>query len=161
MPESPSAPTPVRPIPAGYHSVTAALTVHDAARAIDFYTLAFDARELGRMPGPDGRLMHAELQIGDSRVMLSDEMPDLGGGPSPRSLGGTPVTLQLYVEDADSVFQRAIDAGAVVAQPLEDQFWGDRYGKVIDPFGHAWGILTHIEDVSDEEIMRRMQAMTP
>jgi len=147
-----------RSIPEGYHTITASLTVHDAARAIDFYTLAFGARELGRMPAPDGRLMHAELQIGDSRIMLSDEMPDLGGGPSPRSLGGTPVALQLYVEDADAVFQQALAAGATLAQPLENQFWGDRYGKVIDPFGHTWGILTHVEDVSEEELARRVQA---
>jgi PhnB protein len=151
---------PVSPIPPGYHSVTAALTVHDAARAIDFYTLAFGARELTRMPGPDGRLLHAELQVGDSRIMLSDELQDLGGGPSPRSLGGTPVTLQLYVEDADAVFQQAVNAGAVVAQPLQDQFWGDRYGRIIDPFGHAWGILTHVEDVTDDEMARRAQAMS-
>jgi PhnB protein len=151
---------PASSIPPGYHSITAALTVHDAARAIDFYTLAFGARELTRMPGPDGRLMHAELQIGDSRVMLADEMPDVGGGPSPRSLGGTPVTLQFYVEDADAVFQRAVNAGAVVAQPLEDQFWGDRYGKLVDPFGHAWGILTHVEDVSDEEVARRARTFS-
>jgi PhnB protein len=147
-----------RPIPEGYHTVTPALTVRGAAQAIDFYTRAFGARELGRMPAPDGQqIWHAELQIGDARLMLADEFPDMGGH-APESLGGTPVSLHLYVEDADAVVQRAVDAGATVIQPVMDAFWGDRYGKLKDPFGHEWSIATHVEDVSEEEMRRRAEA---
>ena len=147
-----------RPIPEGYHSVTPALTVRGAARAIEFYTRAFGARELGRMSAPDGqRIWHAELQIGDARLMLADEFPDMGGH-APESLGGTPVSLHLYVEDADAVVQRAAAAGATVIQPLMDAFWGDRYGKLKDPFGHEWSVATHVEDVSEEEMRRRADA---
>jgi PhnB protein len=149
----------VQPIPAGYHSVTPGLTVHNAAEAIEFYKRAFGAEELCRMPTPDGqRIMHAEIQIGDSHLMLGDEFPDMGCR-APRSLGGTPVSLHLYVEDADAVFQRAIEAGATVSMPIMDAFWGDRYGKLADPFGHEWGIATHQEDISDEELQRRAAAM--
>lgn len=149
----------VRPVPEGYRSVTPALIVHNAAEAIEFYKRAFGARELARMSAPDGqRIWHAELQIGDSRLMLSDEFPDMGELRAPKSLGGTASSLHLYVEDADAVFQRALDAGATVSQPLMDAFWGDRYGKVTDPFGHQWGIATHREDVSEEEMLRRAQA---
>ena len=148
----------VRPIPEGYHSVTPALLVRGAAQAIDFYTRAFGARELGRMPAPDGqRIWHAELQIGDARLMLADEFPEMGGH-APESLGGTPVSLHLYVEDADAVIQRAVDAGATVIQPPMDAFWGDRYGRIKDPFGHEWSVATHIEDVSEEEMRRRAEA---
>jgi PhnB protein len=148
----------VRPIPEGYHSVTPALLVRGGAQAIDFYTRAFGARELGRMPAPDGqRIWHAELQIGDARLMLADEFPDMGGH-APESLGGTPVSLHLYVEDADATVQRALDAGATVIQPLMDAFWGDRYGRIKDPFGHEWGVATHIEDVPEEEMRRRAEA---
>ena len=147
----------VRPIPEGYHSVTPALLVRGAAEAIDFYTRAFGARELGRMPAPDGqRIWHAELQIGDARLMLADEFPEMGGH-APESLGGTPVSLHLYVEDADAVIQRAVDAGATVIQPPMDAFWGDRYGRIKDPFGHEWGVATHIEDVSEEEMRQRAE----
>ncbi len=149
----------VRPIPEGYHTVTPTLVVDDAARAIEFYTRAFGAVELFRMPAPDGqKLWHAEIQIGDSRLMLSDELPEMCGSRSPKTLGGSPVGIHLYVEDADAVVQRAVDAGATVGMPLMDTFWGDRYGQVTDPFGHQWGIATHQEDLSEEEIQRRAEA---
>ena len=149
----------VRPVPDGYHSLTPALIVHNAAEAIEFYKRAFGAQELGRMPAPDGqRIWHAELQIGDSRLMLGDEFPDMGDCRAPKSLGGTATSLHLYVEDADAVFQRAVDAGATVSMPLTDAFWGDRYGKVTDPFGHQWGIATRQEEVSEAEMQRRAQA---
>ena len=149
----------VRPIPGGYHTLTPALIVHNAAEAIEFYKRAFGAQELGRMAAPDGqRVWHAELQIGDSRLMLGDEFPDMGDCRAPTSLGGTATSLHLYVEDADAVFQRAVDAGATVSMPLMDAFWGDRYGKLIDPFGHQWGIATRQEEVSEEEMARRAQA---
>ncbi|MBI3970088.1 MAG: VOC family protein [Chloroflexi bacterium] len=149
----------VRPIPEGYHSLTPALVVHNAAEAIEFYKRAFGAQELGRMPAPDGRrIWHAELQIGDSRLMLSDEFPDIDESRSPKALGGTASSLHLYVEDADAAFQRAVDAGATVSMSLVDAFWGDRYGKVTDPFGHQWGIATRQEEVSEEEMQRRAQA---
>jgi PhnB protein len=149
-----------RPIPEGYHTVTPALVVRGGAQAIDFYARVFGARELGRMSTPDGQqIMHAELQIGDARLMLSDEMPEMGAR-APVALGGTPVTLHLYVEDADAVVQRALEAGASVLQPLMDAFWGDRYGRIKDPFGHEWGIATHIEDVGEDEMQRRVEAFT-
>ena len=148
-----------RPVPEGYHSLTPGLIVDNAAQAIEFYKRAFGARELGRMTAPDGqRVWHAELQIGDSRLMLGDEFPDMGDCRSPKSIGGTASTVHLYVEDADAVFQRAVEAGATVTQPLMDAFWGDRYGKVTDPFGHQWGIATRQEEVSEEEMHRRIQA---
>ncbi len=156
MTQSTTAARSVRPIPEGYTAVTPALTVRDAARAIEFYTRAFGARELGRMPSPDGRIWHAELQIGDARLMLADEFPEMGGQAA-ESLGGTPVSLHLYVQDADAVVQRATDAGATVIQPLMNAFWGDRYGRLKDPFGHEWGVATHVEDVSEEEMQRRAQ----
>ena len=146
-----------RPIPDGYHTLTPALTVRGAAQAIEFYVRAFGARELGRMAAPDGlQIWHAELQIGDSRLMLADEFPDMGG-QAPDSLGGTPVTMHLYVEDADAFVERAVGAGATVIQPLMDAFWGDRYGKLKDPFGHEWSIATHVEDVSEDEMRRRAE----
>jgi PhnB protein len=148
------------PIPHNYHSVTPSLTVHNAAEAIEFYKRAFGAEEVARMAAPDGNgIWHAELKIGDSHVMLNDEFPDMGTDRAPRTLGGTTVNLHLYVTDADAVFQRAVDAGATVGMPLMDAFWGDRYGTVTDPYGHSWGIATHVEDVSNEEIMRRVAQM--
>jgi PhnB protein len=148
-----------RPVPEGYHSLTPALVVHNAAEAIEFYKRAFGARERARMSSPDGqRIWHAELQIGDSRLMLSDEFPEMDQTRAPKSLGGTTHSLHLYVEDADATFQRAVAAGATVSAPLEDAFWGDRYGKVTDPFGHQWGIATRQEELSDDEIRRRAQA---
>ena len=149
----------VRPVPEGYHSLTPALVVHNAAEAIEFYKRAFGARELGRMTAPDGQhIWHAELQIGDSRLMLGDEFPEMGDYRAPKSLGGTTASLHIYVEDADAAFQRAVEAGATVTMPLMDAFWGDRYGKVTDPFGHQWGIATRQEEVSEEEMQRRAQA---
>jgi len=146
-------------VPDGYRSLTPVLTVHDAAGAIEFYKRAFGAREIGRMVAEDGkRVVHAELEIGDSRVMLSDEFPEWGGSRSPKSLGGTTGSLHLYVEDADEAFGRALEAGATAEMPLEDAFWGDRYGVLVDPYGLRWGIATHVEDVSDEELARRAKA---
>ncbi|MDQ3624649.1 MAG: VOC family protein [Verrucomicrobiota bacterium] len=150
--------TPVNPIPEGFHTLTPYLIVKGAAEAIDFYKRAFDAKERFRLPMPDGKAIgHAELTIGDSIVMLADEFPDLGHR-SPQSLGGTAVSFVLYVEDADAAFERAIEAGATVQQPLEDKFYGDRAGCVVDPFGHQWTLMTHQEDVPPEEIERRMAA---
>ncbi len=144
----------VKKMPEGYHSVTPYLVVGDAARAIDFYKRAFGASELTRMGGPGGKIGHAELKIGDSMIMLSDEMM---GNRSPQTLGGSPVGIFLYVEDVDSVFDRAINAGAKKDAAPADMFWGDRYGKLTDPFGHVWSIATHIEDVAPEEMKKRAQ----
>ncbi|RFZ55606.1 hypothetical protein MSS2_02177 [Mycobacterium marinum] len=136
------------------------LVVHDAAAAIDFYVKAFGAEELGRVPGPDGRLVHAALRINGSTVMLNDDFPEMCGGKSmtPVSLGGTPVTIHLTVTDVDAKFQRALDAGATVVAPLDDQFWGDRYGVVADPFGHHWSLGQPVREVSMEEIQTAMSA---
>src|SRR5438876_12397741 len=145
-------------IPEGHHSVTPHLTVRGAARAIDFYRRAFGAEEVMRMPSRDGtKLMHAHLRIGDSAILLNDEFPEMGGR-SPEALGGTPTTIHLYVPDADQVFARAVAAGAQVRMPLQDMFWGDRYGQIVDPFGHVWAIATHKEDLTPEEIARRAAA---
>jgi PhnB protein len=150
-------PVKTKPIPNGYHTVTPYLTVDNAKQAIDFYTRAFGAKEITRMDGPQGKISHAELKIGDSMLMLSDEMAS-NGARSPRSLGGSPVNIFLYVEDVDTVFGRAKDAGAKVDMPLEDMFWGDRYAKVTDPFGHSWSLATHKEDVAPAEMQKRAQA---
>jgi PhnB protein len=141
--------------PEGASSVTPHLVIAGVSRAIEFYTEAFGAKELVRMPGPDGTIIHAELKFGDSSVMLADECPQMGN-KSAATLGGTPVTIHLYVEDADATFDRAIAAGATVNMPPQDMFWGDRYGQVVDPFGHRWSIATHIEDVAPEEMGKRM-----
>lgn len=148
----------VKPIPDGYHSLTPYLTVRGAATAIDFYTAAFGAVEVLRMPMPDGSVAHAEVRIGDSVVMLGEENP-AWGNKSPQALGGTPAGLMLYVPDCDAVFARAVAAGATVMKPLTDQFYGDRSGTVIDPFGHAWTVATHVEDVPPGEMQKRMDAM--
>ena len=142
-----------KPIPDGYRSVTPAIIVRGAADAIEFYKSAFGAEETTRMLGPDGKIMHAEIRIGDSMVMLGDENPEWGM-LSPLSTNGTPSSLHVYVDDADAAFARALRAGAKVRQPLEDAFWGDRYGKVTDPFGHEWGIATHVKDMSADEMKR-------
>jgi uncharacterized glyoxalase superfamily protein PhnB len=147
----------VSPIPARYRSVTPALTVRGGSDAIAFYVKAFGAKELSRAPGPDGKVMHAELKFGDSMVMLADEFPEMGSR-SPLSVGGTSTTIMLYVRDVDTAFRRAVEAGAKVTMPLADQFWGDRYGQLTDPFGHNWAMGTHKEDVSQKEMMRRMAA---
>ena len=148
---------PVKPIPDGYHTVTPYLIVRNADQAIDFYKRAFGARELMRMPGPDGKVMHAELKIGDSIFFLSDESLDMGHR-SPESLGGASGSILLYVRDVDAAFKRAIDAGARVMTPLADMFWGDRYGHLADSFGHEWGPATHKEDLTPREIAKRQEA---
>jgi PhnB protein len=148
----------VKPIPDGYHAVTPYLIVRGAANAIDFYREAFGAAELMRIPMPDGRLGHAEVRVGDSVVMLADENPEWGA-VSPQALGNTPVGLCVYVADCDAVFNAAVAAGATVFRPLANQFYGDRSGTVIDPFGHKWTIATHVEDLTPEELRKRMEAM--
>jgi len=147
-----------KPIPEGMHSVTPHLVCAGAADAIAFYQKAFEAVELARMPGPQGKLMHAEIRIGDSAVMLVDEFPDWGA-LGPKALKGSPVTIHLYVENVDAVVERAVAAGAKITMPLEDMFWGDRYCKLEDPFGHHWSIATHIRDVSPEEMQQAVQSM--
>ena len=149
----------VKPIPDGYPVVSPYLVVDGAAAAIDFYTKVLGATERMRMPGPDGRIGHAELQIGDSVVMLADEFPDQGFR-SPKGIGGTPVSLGVYVEDVDTVFARAVEAGAKPLRDVTDQFYGDRSGQFEDPFGHVWSVATHIEDVPPDEMEKRAaQAM--
>ena len=145
-------------IPQGMHSVTPHLICAGAAQAIEFYKQAFGAQERARLPGPDGRLMHASVQIGDSQVMLVDEMPEWGA-LGPKSLKGSPVTIHLYVDDVDAFVDRAVKAGAKVTMPVADQFWGDRYGKLEDPFGHHWSVATHVRDVSMEEAQQAMREM--
>jgi uncharacterized glyoxalase superfamily protein PhnB len=145
----------VKPIPEGSHTITPGLVVRGGKKALEFYKAAFGAKELGVMYGPDGKsVMHAELKIGDSKLYIGDEMPEMGA-VSPQKLGGSPVTLHIYTEDCDALFKRAVAAGAKVKMPLADMFWGDRYGKVTDPFGHEWGISTHKEDVSEAEMEKR------
>ena len=148
----------VKAIPDGYRSVTPYLAINGAAAAIDYYTRAFGAKELMRFPGPNGRIAHAEIQIGDSRVMLGDTSPEMHQR-DPKSLGGSPAGLMLYVPDVDRVFMRAIEAGGNVRNAVKDQFYGDRSGTLEDPFGHVWTIATHVEDVSDKELQRRLQQM--
>jgi PhnB protein len=149
--------TNVKPVPDGYHTVTPYLIVKDGARAIEFYKNAFGAKEIFRMLGPDGKIGHAEIQIGDSRIMLGSESPQMGSR-SPETLKGTPVGIFVYLEDVDAAFKRAVSAGAKEQQPPQDMFWGDRYGKVIDPFGHEWQLATHKEDLTPEEVGRRAKA---
>ncbi|HTT62742.1 MAG TPA: VOC family protein [Bryobacteraceae bacterium] len=153
-------PREVKPIPEGYHTVTPYLTVNDATRAIDFYKRAFGAQETVRMQGPPGKIGHAELKIGDSIVMLADEMPG-SGSRSPQSLGGSTVNIFLYVKDVDAAFRQAINAGAKAETQPADMFWGDRYGKLSDPFGHSWSLATHKEDVAPDELQRRAKAAVP
>ena len=148
----------VKPIPDGYHSVTPTLTISGASDAIEFYKKAFDAKEIYRFPGPDGKsIMHAEIRIGDSAIMLCDEMPEMGC-LSPKSTGGPSGAIYLYVNDADSVFNRAVSAGAKPMMPLMDGFWGDRVGSLSDPFGHRWNVATHVEDVPPDEMSTRAAA---
>jgi PhnB protein len=145
-----------KPVPEGYHTVTPYLIVKGAAEAIAFYQKAFGAVEMMRLPMPDGRVGHAEIKIGDSPVMLADECPDMHF-VSPVTLGGAGVSICLYVQDADALFQQAVDAGAEVVRPVEDQFYGDRNGTLKDPYGHVWTVATHQEDMSPEEMDRRFQ----
>jgi uncharacterized glyoxalase superfamily protein PhnB len=147
----------VKPVPDGYHTVTPHLVVRDAAAAIAFYAKAFGAEELFRMPGPGGVVLHAEVRIGDSTVMLGEEAPERGAS-SPKTIGGSPVSLLIYLKDVDASFARAAQAGCTVEMPPTDMFWGDRYGKLHDPFGHRWALATHTEDLSPEEMAKRMAA---
>lgn len=147
----------VKSIPEGYHSVTPYLIVRGGSNAIEFYKKAFGATELFRFPAPDGKVGHAEIKIGDSPIMLADEYPQMGYN-SPQSIGGSPVSLMIYVDDVDTVFSRAIESGATVKEAVQDKFYGDRIGSVVDPFGHVWHVATHKEDVSIEEMQRRAKA---
>lgn len=144
----------VKPIPEGYHSITPYLVIKGAAAAIDYYKKVFGATERMRMDAPGGKIGHAELEIGDSVVMLADEYPEMNHR-SPKSLGGTPVSVLLYIDNVDAVFKRAVDAGARQVRPVENQFYGDRMGTLEDPFGHLWSVATHVEDVAPEEMQRR------
>ena len=146
-----------KPVPEGYHTASCYLAVEDAARAIDFYARAFGAKELVRMEGPGGMVAHAELELGDSRIMLSDPFPQASTRP-PKELGGTSASVFLYVEDVDALVKQAVDAGATVTMEVADQFWGDRFGMVTDPFGHVWSVATHVEDVPPEEMAERAKA---
>jgi PhnB protein len=148
----------VKAIPEGYHSVTPYLIIDGAARALDFYKQAFDAKELMRMPAPNDRIGHAEIRIGNTVIMLADEHPEMDAR-SPGHYGGSPVTLMVYVEDVDRQFKQAVAAGATEVRPVADQFYGDRSGTLKDPFGHSWHLSTHKEDVSPEEMTRRMAAL--
>lgn len=146
----------VKAIPEGYQTITPSITCRGAAKAIDFYKKAFGAQEIMRMGSPDGKIMHAEMQLGNSRFMLNDEMPGMAAAPDPKA---TPsCSLFVYVTDVDSVFNQAVSAGAKADMPVQDMFWGDRYGKVTDPFGHHWGLATHVEDVAPDEMERRSKA---
>jgi PhnB protein len=146
-----------QPVPEGYHTVSPYLAVEDAARAIEYYTKAFGAKETVRMDAPGGKIGHAELEIGDSRIMLSDQFPQSSTKP-PKELGGTSMSVFMYVEDVDALVKQAVDAGATVTMEVADQFWGDRFGSITDPFGHSWSIATHVEDVPPEEIAERGRA---
>ena len=149
----------VKPIPDGYHSITPYLIVDDGARALDFYKKAFNATEIMRMPAPGGKVGHAEIKIGDSVVMLADEAPEMDAR-SAKHYGCSPVSMLVYVEDVDKLFPQAVAAGAKEVRPVADQFYGDRSGSLTDPFGHHWHLSTHTEDVSMEELQRRMAAMS-
>jgi len=147
-----------KPVPERTHTLTAHLAMRNAAKALEFYPKAFGAEVIGGVAkGPDGKILHAELKIGDSKFMLHDEMPAMGS-PAPETLGGSPVTLNLCVENVDELWNRAVAAGAKVTFPLQNQFWGDRYGVVTDPFGHKWALHSHVEDVAPDEMKRRMDA---
>jgi PhnB protein len=147
----------VKAIPDGYHTITPHLTVRDANRALEFYKKAFGAEVLHVAPAPGGKVMHAAIKIGDSILMLNDEFPEYGGDPAPSAKGGTGVALHIYLENVDAAFERAVSAGASVKTPLMDQFWGDRYGVVLDPFGHRWSLATHTRDMSPEEMEREQE----
>lgn len=150
----------VKPVPEGYHTATPYLYVKGGVKALDFYKKAFGAKELMRMDGPGGSIGHAEIRIGDSPIMLADESPEMGAR-SPETYGGSAVGIVLYVPDVDATVKRAVDAGAKLDRAVEDKFYGDRMGSIIDPFGHIWYITTHVEDVSPDEMKRRGEAMMP
>ncbi len=149
----------VKPVPEGYHSATPYLIVDNAAKALDFYQRAFGAKELFRFDAPEGKIGHAEIQFGDSRIMLADEYPDMDA-KSPRAFGGSPVSIMLYVEDVDAFVSKAVAAGAKLQRPVENKFYGDRSGTIEDPFGHTWHISAHVEDVPVEELHKRAAAMS-
>ena len=142
-----------KPIPDGFHTATPSIVLSNTREAIEFYKKAFDANEIYQMPTPDGKTMHAMIQIGDSFIMMSDEFPQMGAN-SPTTVGGTSSTIHLYVEDADKTYDEAIKAGATPTMPMMDAFWGDRYGSLIDPYGHSWAIATHKKDISPEEMQK-------
>ena len=142
-----------KPIPDGFHTVTPSIVLSNAKEGIEFYKKAFDAKEIYQMPTPGGKIMHAMIQIGDSIVMMSDEFPEMGSR-SPNTVGGTSTTIHLYVEDADNVYNKTVQAGATPIMPMMDAFWGDRFGTILDPFGHSWAISTHKKDVSPEEMRK-------
>ena len=144
----------VKPIPEGYNTLSVHLAVDDASKAIDYYKQAFGAKERFRMDAPDGKIGHAELEIGDSLLMLSDPFPQSSVRP-PKEVGGTSASVGMYVDDVDAVVKQAVDAGATVTMEVDDQFWGDRFGTITDPFGHVWSIATHVEDVSPEDMAER------
>jgi len=148
-----------KPIPDGYHSVTPYLIVNGAADALEYYKKAFGATELFRMPAPEGKIGHAEIKIGDSPIMLADEFPEMGY-KSPQSLGGSPVSIMIYVDDVDTTFSQAVAAGGKEQRPVKDQFYGDRSGTLEDPFGHVWHVATHKEDIAPDEMERRAKAAT-
>ena len=148
-------PASVRPIPEGFHTIQPALVVRNAVQAIDFYKKALGAQELSRLAGPDGKIAHAELKIGDSVFFLSEENPNMGSVKSPQTLGGSTISLNVYVSDVDKTFHQAISSGAKETMPVADQFWGDRYGSLTDPFGYVWGIATHKENLTSDEIQKR------
>ena len=149
--------SPVKPKPEGFHTATPYLVIRDAARALEFYKKAFGATELFRMADPTGKVGHAEITIGDSRIMIGEESLERGAR-SPESVGGSPVSIFLYVDDVDAFAKQAVSAGAKLLMPVQDQFWGDRYGRLADPFGHVWDVATHKEDVTPEEIQKRAAA---
>jgi PhnB protein len=149
----------VKPVPAGYHAATPYLIVDGAAKALEFYKRAFDATERMRMPGPGGKIGHAEVSIGDSVIMLADEHPEIGAR-GPHAYGGTPVSLHLYVPDVDATVKKAVAAGGKLVDPVADKFYGDRMGTIEDPFGHRWHVSTHLEDVAPDEMARRAAALS-
>ena len=156
MTDKPS--TKVEPIPKGYEGATPYLIIKGAAKALEFYTKAFGATEIMRVPAPEGKVGHAEIKIGNAIIMLADEFPEMGA-QSPKTIGGTPVTVMVYVDDVDTVFDRAVKAGATSLRPVEDKFYGDRGGEFEDRWGHRWSIATHIEDVAPDEMARRVAAL--
>lgn len=147
----------VKAIPEGYHSVTPHMVIRDCIKALEFYKNAFDAKQLSLTQGPDGKVMHASIKIGDSIIMMSDEFPS-AKSLGPQSLGGSSIVLNIYTDNADKLWERAVKAGATVTMPIGDQFWGDRYGQITDPFGHRWSIAQHVEDVRPEDMEARMKA---
>ena len=146
-------------LPKGYHTATPYLIIGGASAAVEFYKLAFDAQEIMRLPGPDGKIGHCEIKIGDSVIMLADESLQMGA-KSPKTIGGTPITIMIYVPDVDAVVEKSVKAGAVLTRPIEDKFYGDRAGGITDPFGHQWYVATHVKDVTPEEMEKAAAALS-